>query len=386
MAASKPLPLNGVRVLDLGIITAGAATTALLADLGAEVIKIESPTYIDPFRVWAGTERQGDWWNRSAYFSSTNRNKKSICIDLKSRDGHALFLRLIKISDVVVENFRRGVVERLNISISSLLKVNPSLVAAAISSQGETGADCMAVSFGSTLEATAGMAALTGFSDGPPILTGRDMNYPDQVVALFAASMIVSALLERRKTGYGAHLDISQRELTTYLLGEKFCFDDSSREGNDDACVFQQMVMPTGDGKWLALTLATDADLNRLCGEGISDVPSLRRWIAGAHLADALKALHKAGIAAAAVLDGEAICAANWFSESTALVRDPNGHVAKGFPFQFRGAPMTIDRATPPLGYDTADVLKGLLALTDVDIENLKRDGVIGDRPAFIDS
>lgn len=376
------LPLFGVRVLDLGIITAGAATTALLADLGADVIKIESPNYIDPFRVWAETERKGDWWNQSAYFAFTNRNKKSICLDLKSDAGRALFLRLVKVSDVLVENFRRGVMERLDLDIARLRDINPGLVAAAVSSQGETGADRMAVSFGSTLEATSGMAALTGFSDGPPILTGRDMNYPDQVVALFAASMIVSALLARKRTGLGAHLDISQRELTTYLLGEKFCSGSAGREGNDDACMFLQTVASTADRHWIALTVASESDMRRLGQFGISDASALCRWVASMPLHDALKTLHDADIAAAEVIDGNAICAADWFSESTALLRDPAGLPVKGFPFQFRTTPMTINRATPPFAHDTASVLTDLLGMRESEIAVLARDGVVSARPA----
>jgi crotonobetainyl-CoA:carnitine CoA-transferase CaiB-like acyl-CoA transferase len=381
MCDAADLPLLGVRVLDLGIITAGAATTALLADLGADVIKIESPNYIDPFRVWTGAERKGDWWNQSAYFAFTNRNKKSISLDLKSHAGRALFLRLVEISDVLVENFRRGVMERLGLGIASLRAINPRLIAAAVSSQGETGADRMAVSFGSTLEATSGMAALTGFSDGPPILTGRDMNYPDQVVALFAASMIVSALLARKRTGHGAHLDISQRELTTYLLGEKFHPDASGREGNEDGCVFLQTVAPTVDGHWIALTIAAEADMQRLNQFGVADISSLHRWVAANPLSDIVDALRAADIPVAPVMDGAAICAADWFSESTSLMRDPCGRTMKGFPFQFRATPMTINQATPPFGHDTASVLMDLLGLHESEIATLARDGVIADRP-----
>lgn len=375
------LPLAGVRVLDLGIITAGAATSALLADLGAEVIKVESPTYIDPFRVWTGKEHEGDWWNQSPYFAFTNRNKKSICLNLKSDVGRALFLRLIKISDVLVENFRRGVMERLGLDIASLRKLNPKLVAAAVSSQGETGTDRMAVSFGSTLEATSGMAALTGFPDGPPILTGRDMNYPDQVVTLFAASMILSALLARRKTGQGAYLDISQRELTTYLLGEKFNRYASGREGNDDACVFLQTVALTADGHWIALTVITETDMRRLDAFGISDIFSLHRWIAMKSVREAVDVMCASNIAVAQVMNGSEICASGWFSDSTALARDQQGHPVKGFPFQFRSSPMAITRGTPPFGHDTAAVLKGLLELNNAEICELENSGIIGNRP-----
>lgn len=384
MVEAVKLPLSGVRVLDLGIITAGAATTALLADLGAEVIKVESPTYIDPFRVWTGKERKGEWWNQSAYFAFTNRNKKSICLDLKSKAGHALFLRLVKVSDILVENFRRGVLERLNLGIPSLLALNPGLIAAAVSSQGETGADRMAVSFGSTLEATSGMADLTGFTDGPPVLSGRDMNYPDQVVALFAASMILSALLARRNGGTGAHLDVSQRELTAYLLGEKFFDGTAKREGNADSCVFFQDAMVTADRQWVAISISRETDFNLLAHCAVIDGVTLKKWVLANTLQAVLTQLRKAGIAAEPISDGKAICAADWFAGSTSLRSDPNDAPVKGFPFQFRGAPMSITRATPSFGQDTASVLKEILGLTDGDIGDLTQQGVISDRPKEI--
>ena len=114
-AAGAAGPLAGVRVIDLGILTAGASTSAILADLGADVIKVESSTYLDPFRGTPGTSRVEGWWNNSIAFKSTNRNKRGICLDLKSPRGRELFLRLAGKSDVVIENFRRGVMQRLGI-------------------------------------------------------------------------------------------------------------------------------------------------------------------------------------------------------------------------------------------------------------------------------
>jgi crotonobetainyl-CoA:carnitine CoA-transferase CaiB-like acyl-CoA transferase len=348
--SDSDLPLKGVRVLDLGIITAGAATSALLADLGADVIKVEAPNYIDPFRVWVDIEKKDDWWNASPYFNFTNRNKRSLCLDLKKEAGRDLFLRLVAVSDVLVENFRRGVMDRLGLGVGTLHKTNPRLIVAAISSQGETGPDRDVSSFGSTLEATSGMAHLTGPVDGPPVLTGRDLNYPDQVVALFAAGMVAAALHARRNAGSGIHLDISQRELTSFLLGEKFLSDGSvpDREGNADACVAQQMIRRAADGAWIAVTDSENA-----------------------------------GVAQSAVLDGEAIRHAHWFSRSLAFAETSEGALVKGFPFQFRETPMRIARPAPRLGQDTAYVLGELLGLGTSDLATLIDAGVIGDKPSY---
>ena len=369
------LPLKNIRVLDLGIITAGAATSALLADLGADVIKVEAPNYIDPFRVWVDFEKKDDWWNSSPYFNFTNRNKRSLCLDLKQTAGRDIFLRLVALSDVLVENFRRGVMDRLGLGVDALRAANPKLIVAAISSQGETGPERDVSSFGSTLEATSGMAHLAGPVDGPPVLTGRDLNYPDQVVALFAAGMIAAALLSRRRTGAGVHLDISQRELTSFLLGEQFLSDGAmpSREGNADRCTAFQMIARAADGTWIALSSAT-ADRS-------IDERAFRRTIAELPADQALARLKADGFACSAVLDGEDIRRAPWFAHSNAFASTSDGQSTKGFPFQFRETPIRVLRPTPTLGQDTASVLGELLNLSESELASLASDGVIGDRP-----
>jgi crotonobetainyl-CoA:carnitine CoA-transferase CaiB-like acyl-CoA transferase len=379
--SDSDLPLNGVRVLDLGIITAGAASSALLADLGADVIKVEAPNYIDPFRVWVDCEKKGDWWNSSPFFNFTNRNKRSLCLDLKQDVGREIFLRLITAADVVVENFRRGVMDRLGLSVDTLRKINPGLIIAAISSQGETGPERDVSSFGSTLEATSGMAHLTGSTNGPPVLTGRDLNYPDQVVALFATGMITTALLSRKKTGCGAHLDISQRELTSFLLGEQFLSDGSVpfREGNADSCVYRQAIVRAADDTWIALT-AENADRLARSKEYESE-SALRKMAAELPADQVLERLKAAGFAQSAVLDSRAIRQAHWFSNSNAFAEISQGQLVKGFPFQFRKMPMRISRPTPTLGQDNTSILCDLLDLSEDDLASLSGAGVIGNKP-----
>ena len=143
--------LKNLRVVDFGIITAGASTSAMLADLGAEVIKVEGPGYIDPFRTWTGISGAEQWWNESPHYAFTNRNKRSFCVDLKTTEGKNLILDLVKSSDVVVENFRVGALEKLGLGFTAASAINDHIVFASISSQGATGPEAKSVSFGSTL-------------------------------------------------------------------------------------------------------------------------------------------------------------------------------------------------------------------------------------------
>ncbi len=258
-------PLDGCRVLDLGILTAGAATSALLADLGADVIKIESKVYRDPFRQWpmGAAKDEEAKSDLPPFYRATNRNKRSFGLNLKHPKGRALFLKLAAQSDVVVENFRRGVMASLGLDYPALRGSNPAIILASLSSQGESGPDADRVSFGSTLEASGGLAWLTGYAGDDPTMSGIALNYADQVVAIFATGVIVSTLLDQRKHGTGCHLEISQRELISFLCGEAFVAARSgaqpeSRHGNAEAPWLIQDCFATADGRWIAVTVAAE--------------------------------------------------------------------------------------------------------------------------------
>ena len=125
---SDTAPLAGIRVIDLGWLTAGAASSTLLLDLGAEVIKIEGPGALDPFRDWTGADPCVDWWNRSPFYNFTNRGKRSVCLDLKDPRGQAVILRLLESADVLVENFRRGILDDFGLSPRLLREKFPRLI------------------------------------------------------------------------------------------------------------------------------------------------------------------------------------------------------------------------------------------------------------------
>ncbi|GGC56253.1 hypothetical protein GCM10011504_38240 [Siccirubricoccus deserti] len=342
MPGDAALPLAGIRVVDLGWITAGAASSTLLLDLGADVVKVEGPGAPDPFRRWDGAEPGSDWWNRSPFFNFTNRGKHSLCLDLKDPRGREALLRLLEGADVLVENFRRGVMAAFGLDIAMLRQRFPRLVIASISSQGETGPDRDMVSFGSTLEATAGLAALTGAGEAP-VITGRDVNYPDQVVCLFAAGAICAALLERGRTGQGAHLDLSQRELTSFLLGEELIAAaagaPSPRRGNADPAEPEERLVADGAG-WRV------------------------EWPGGS----------------APVRDGVALAAAEDFARGTAVLRSPDGTPAKGIPFRFANRTLAVQDSCHDLGTDNRAVLAAA-GFAPEEITALEAAGVLATAP-----
>lgn len=380
--------LAGCRVLDLGIITAGAATSALLADFGADVIKVEAPTYRDPFRLWAGEAAQDGTDMLPRLFRATNRNKRAISIDLKRPEGRAVFLRLAERADIVVENFRRGVMAGLGLGFENLLAANPGIILASVSSQGETGPDAGHVSYGSTLEALSGLAWVTGYPGGKPEVSGRDVNYPDQIVALFAAGVIASALRAVRQDGRGVHLDISQRDLAAFLIGDRFVAASSgeavARQGNALAPYPLQDCFPAADGRWVAVTLHPD-DGPRLAGA----FPSLRsrsteqrRETLSAEIGrrsaeDAAAFLTGHGLRAAPVLDGAGVLAKRGEQWAHALHNEPGGAILKGFPVQVDEAPLEIRRPAPAVGAHTRTVLETMGGFSSTEIDRLAAAGIV---------
>jgi crotonobetainyl-CoA:carnitine CoA-transferase CaiB-like acyl-CoA transferase len=362
-----------VRVLDFGLLTAGANTSAMLADLGADVIKIESGAYLDPFRVVGKPDDNDGWWNRSPQFRFTNRNKRGLALNLKDKDGQRVIRELAAECDVVVENFRRGVLDRAGLGYKDLAALNPRLVFAAISSQGDTGPERMNVSFGSTLDATSGIAALTGYEGEEPRISGMDVNYPDQIVSLFATGMVITAVMEARRSGQGCFLDFSQREVASFTLGEEILAASADpkraqrRCGNAQEGVAQQDTYKCKDGRWIAVTLAA-AD------------PTLAVFCAGHDSAAAVEALLAKSIPAALCNDGVDVLRDKALAGVT-LARDDKGGLVKGLPYLLDGKGIDIERAAPDLGQHTEAVLRELLGYDDKALRRLADAGVTSTTP-----
>ena len=375
MSASRPL--TGVRVLDFGLLTAGANTSAMLADLGADVIKIESGAYLDPFRVVGKIDNDEGWWNRSPQFRFTNRNKRGVALNLKDPEGQRLIRELVTHCDVVVENFRRGVLDRAGLGYAALKALNPKIVVAAISSQGDTGPERLNVSFGSTLDATSGIAALTGYEDEEPRISGMDVNYPDQIVSLFATGIVITAIMEARRSGKGAFLDFSQREVASFTLGEEIMAAAADpqhvhrRRGNQQDGVAQQDTYRCRDGCWIAVTLSTpDTEIAAFC--------------AGCDSSKAVGTLQARGVAAALCNDGIALLNDRALAGVT-LARDASGGMVKGLPYRLDGKGVRIERSAPDLGQHTDAVLRELLGLDDAELARLAESGVTSTTPTLGD-
>jgi crotonobetainyl-CoA:carnitine CoA-transferase CaiB-like acyl-CoA transferase len=405
------LALDHIRVADLGIITAGAATTQMLADFGADVIKVESSTYADPFRQWTQVAVKQDGppdLNSSPPFQTVNRNKRGVSIDLKKPQGREAFLRLVAVSDVVVENFRRGVMERLGLSFEDLRAVKSDIVLVSLTSQGLTGPESGYISFGSTLDALGGLMSVTGYDEKTPRWSGSNVNYPDQLVSFIAPGVILAALRQRDLTGEAIHVDLSQRESVTSVMGEAVLdYSTTGRvarpQGNRDRVRAPQGVYPCrGHEQWLALSVTDDEQWTALCrvldlpilagDEGLRTAPvrkakhdAIDKQIAAAtagHDKDELAArLLQAGVPASAVLDaGEVLespqLAALGFFQDSAPGSFPT-HRQRGFAAELRATPGTIRRPAPRLGEHTREILSGLLGYSDPEIAALAEAGAI---------
>jgi len=206
------LPLSNIRILDLSLIMAGPYCTLILGDLGAEVIKIERPGVGEGARGVPPHYFEGE----SAYFIAMNRNKKSMTLDLKNPKGKEIFYALSKSSDVVVDNFRPGVVKKLGVDYDTLKKINPRIICCSISGYGETGPLKDRPAFDLIIQARGGVMSYTGEPGKMPVRMGAPMG--DLTGGLFAANGILSALYQREHTGRGQKIDISLLDCQISLL------------------------------------------------------------------------------------------------------------------------------------------------------------------------
>jgi len=213
-----------IRVLDLSMFWAGATCAGLLGDLGMEVIKIESCQHPDPDRIvtqgllYLHNELGEDPWNRGMIHLRRHRNKLDITLDLSNPEGRDIFLKLVEKSDMVVENFRMGVLEKLGIDYSVLQSVNPQMILISVSSQGESGPERTYGSNAEILAFTSGVRSISDYQDEIGLFTAA--NIPDPLAGTVAAGFAIGALRYRRKTGKGIHVVISQRELLTNCIGD----------------------------------------------------------------------------------------------------------------------------------------------------------------------
>src|ERR1700730_1626096 len=240
-------PLAGVRILDLSRILSGPFATMVFADLGADVIKLENPRTGDDTREWA-PPYQGD---QSAYFLAVNRNKRGIAVDLKAARGREIALRLVDLSDVVIENFRPGTAGRLGLGYDDLSARNPRLIYASISGFGQTGPYRSEPGYDAIAQALGGLMSVTGEADGDPVRVGNSA--ADIGAGMWAAIGILAALHARAATGRGEWIDISlldgQIAWLTYLAGGYFASGEvPRRDGSAHPSIVPDYALRAGDG------------------------------------------------------------------------------------------------------------------------------------------
>jgi len=257
MTAPRTGALTGLTVLDLTRVLSGPFATMTLADLGADVVKIEQPGTGDDTRQW-GPPFQGD---EAAYFLSVNRNKRSLAVDLKLTDGLALVRDLARRADVVVENFRPGTAARLGLGYDDLSADNPGLVYASISGYGQTGPDSHRAGYDAIAQARSGIMSVTGEADGPPVRVG--VSSADLVAGMWAVIGILAALRERDRSGQGQWVDISLLDGSvswlTYVAAGYFATGTRPpRYGSAHPTIAPYQGFATKDGE-LMLAVGNDA-------------------------------------------------------------------------------------------------------------------------------
>lgn len=375
-------PLEGVRILDLTHMLSGPYATMVLGDLGADVVKIESPHRPDRARSvppW----RVGD---QSAYYLSLNRNKRSVTLDLRDPGDHENFLSLVRTADVVFENFRPGVAERLGIDRATLEAQNPQVIVCSLSGFGQTGPWRDRPAYDYLIQALAGTMSLTGDPDGPPTKYG--VSIVDHVGGLFAAIGILSALVSRQRDGRQRAVDVSlfdsHLSLLTYLAGWQLnCGAVPTRQpASAHPTLVPSQVFETRDGHLVIMVLADHfwvpmcealgmpelaadsrfADATQRLARRDELVPILENRLRQHSTQHWLEVLVSAGVPSAPVqsvpdaLDGEQVRVRDMVLE---LHHSHYGsYKAIGNPLKISGSGIRRDRPAPLLGEHTEEVLK----------------------------
>jgi crotonobetainyl-CoA:carnitine CoA-transferase CaiB-like acyl-CoA transferase len=392
--------LADLRVTDLSIVTAGAGATQVLADFGAEVVKVEGVDRPDLYRGGIKGFDRGEKDLDFPPFRTVNRNKRGLAVDLKHPDGLDVVRRLVATSDVVVENFRRGVVERLGLGFRDLVALKRNIVLVSISSQGATGPDRGFTSFGTTLDALGGVMSMTGYDRDTPTWSSGRINYPDQAANSISPALILAGVMAARHDGQPRWVDLSQRETVTSLMGHEVLHTtltgtDPVPVTNGGRASWEWLTRCAGEDKWVAISLRSDADLatvRRVVGADAQErldiagqVALLRaeteRWSTTRTRQEVSDAFQQAGIAAVPVNSGEELLDDPYLGEQGwwQPVENIDGTVERerGWAVQFiAGGPDAVARRAPRIGEDTGAILRGL-GYAESEIESLTDRGVV---------
>jgi glutaryl-CoA transferase len=402
--------LSHIRVLDLSRILAGPWATQILADLGAEVIKVERPGVGDDTRAWGPPFQKdalGQETSESAYYLAANRNKKSVTLDIASAPGKELLRQLATRSDVLVENFKVGGLKQYDLDYESLRSIAPQLVYCSITGFGQTGPYARRGGYDSLIQACGGLMSVTGRPDGEagagPVKTGVAVT--DILTGLYAAVSILAALASRETTGKGQFIDIALLDVQVACLANQAMNYLTTgrvprRLGNAHPNVVPYQDFPTADGDMI-LAIGNDAQFASFCAcagqpQLACDerfrtnvgrvanravlVPLLRQITVQRSTGEWMAELGKRGVPCGPINDLAAV-----FSDPHVLARQlrvdlphPYGRTPSvASPIRLSATPVAYRRAPPTLGQHTREVLQEVLALRDAEIAGLQAQGCI---------
>jgi crotonobetainyl-CoA:carnitine CoA-transferase CaiB-like acyl-CoA transferase len=395
-----PLPLSGVRVLDLSRVLAGPLCGMTLGDLGADVIKVEHPVRGDDTRDW-GT-RIGK--TETAYYNSMNRNKRSIALDLATTEGQALARELALQCDVVIQNFKFGGVEKMGLGYEQLKAVHPRIVYCSISGYDRTGPEAARPGYDLVVQGEAGLMAMNGEAGQKPLKFG--VAAVDLFTGMYAAQGVLAALYERERTGRGRHVEMALYDcglmITAYYGMEALLAgEDPPKYGNAHPSIIPYGVFEAADGP-LVITVGNNAQFQRFCIDVIERpdlaqderfrtnaargehrdvlVPELDREIARRPRKELLQRLSAVGIPCGEVLGLFEAMTSERTTRGGLVTTQPHPDAGTvpvlSPPYRFDGQRAPVRSAPPQLGKDTGDVLRELLGVGDEKMAALRASGV----------
>ncbi len=401
-------PLSGFRVLDLSRILAGPWASQLLADLGAEVIKIERPGQGDDTRGWGPPympDESGAPTSESAYFHSANRGKQSVCIDISSKPGQELIIQLVAKCDVLIENFKVGGLKKYGLDYASLKAINPNLVYCSITGFGQTGPYRKRAGYDFMIQAMGGLMSVTGEQEGEPMKVGVALS--DVMTGLYAANAIQAALIHRLRGGEGQHIDLALLDVQVATLANQSMNylasgSNPQRLGNAHPNIVPYQAFQTADG-YLILAVGNDTQFARFCDlagrpeladderfetnrNRVKNRDALIPYLIEIMLTQStdtwLEQLNQQGIPCGPIASIDQVFDNPQVQHRGMLLELDHPTAGKvpsvANPIRLSESAVIYDKAPPLLGQHTEQVLSGLLALDKKRIGELKTAGTIG--------
>jgi crotonobetainyl-CoA:carnitine CoA-transferase CaiB-like acyl-CoA transferase len=398
-------PLAGIRVLEATHNSAGPLVGTLLADLGAESIKIDQPNVGDMARRIPPFVESSSPLEASKLYLSINRNKKGITLNLKAEEGKRLFKELVKPVDIVIENYKPGTMEGWGLGYQDLKKIKPDIIYTSVSGYGQFGPNHNKPGYGAIGQALGGLMSVTGYPDGPPLRTGYNMG--NGLAGWQGAIACLAALYYKRRTGKGQHIDISQQDSIVYCSAWGIMAAENvdhiwPREGNTVRILAPYNIYRGGDDNYVFIAVVLESHWGKLCKlmgreELINDAktnsPTARaergefvdsiveEWTMKHTVQEVVDMLDKEQIVVAPILDFERILADEHIKqrEMVVEVEHPSANKIKlyGVANKYSLTPARIRMPAPMLGQHNEEVYKNFLGLGDHDLLRLTNEGII---------